>query len=93
MDPHKHIPFIDVQGHRKYIGNAIDEAVSRVLAHGRYVMGPEVEEFENALKESNGDIEYAIFDYCAALQIDLTSTMTQNLRDFFLAILRAYPHY
>ena len=49
MDPHKHIPFVDVQGHRKQIGKAIDEAVSRVLAHGRYVMGPEVEELENAL--------------------------------------------
>ena len=41
----------------------------------------------------NGQFEYAIFDYCGALQIDLTSTMNQNLRDFFLKILRAHPRF
>jgi dTDP-4-amino-4,6-dideoxygalactose transaminase len=57
MNATSSISFIDVQAHREYIGEAIDEAISRVIAHGQYIMGPEVEELETALSErSDGRI-------------------------------------
>lgn len=43
------IPFIDVAAQRARLGSRIDEAVSRVLAHCRFLNGPEVTELETKL--------------------------------------------
>lgn len=43
------IAFIDLATQRRRLGSAIDEAIQRVLAHGSYVMGPEVEALEATL--------------------------------------------
>ncbi len=43
------IPFIDVAAQRRRLGAAIDNAVSRVLDHCQFLMGPEVAEFETKL--------------------------------------------
>jgi dTDP-4-amino-4,6-dideoxygalactose transaminase len=43
------IPFIDLAAQQARIKPALDAAIARVLAHGAYVMGPEVREFEAAL--------------------------------------------
>jgi dTDP-4-amino-4,6-dideoxygalactose transaminase len=43
------IPFIDVAAQRRRLGKAIDDAVARVLAHCQFVMGPEVQAFEQDL--------------------------------------------
>ena len=40
------IPFIDLAAQRRRLGRAIDDAVARVLAHGQYILGPEVRMFE-----------------------------------------------
>jgi dTDP-4-amino-4,6-dideoxygalactose transaminase len=40
------IPFIDLASQRRRLGRAIDDAVARVLAHGQYILGPEVRMFE-----------------------------------------------
>src|ERR1700692_1125367 len=40
------IPFIDVAAQRRRLGNAIDDAVNRVLTHCQFVQGPEVRAFE-----------------------------------------------
>jgi dTDP-4-amino-4,6-dideoxygalactose transaminase len=45
----KPIPFIDVAAQRRRLGSAVDEAVSRVLGHCQFLMGPEVFEFERQL--------------------------------------------
>jgi dTDP-4-amino-4,6-dideoxygalactose transaminase len=45
------IPFIDLQAQRARIADKIDEAVRGVLAHGQYILGPEVREFETRLAE------------------------------------------
>ncbi len=37
---------VDLAAERAFLGEALDEAVQRVLASGRYVLGPEVERFE-----------------------------------------------
>ncbi len=43
------IPFIDIAAQRARLGARIDEAVARVLAHCRFINGPEVTEFEQQL--------------------------------------------
>ena len=43
------MPFIDLQAQRRRLGGRIDEAIGRVLAHGAFIMGPEVGELERQL--------------------------------------------
>jgi dTDP-4-amino-4,6-dideoxygalactose transaminase len=43
------IPFIDLAAQQARIRPALDAAIARVLAHGAYVMGPEVRAFEEEL--------------------------------------------
>ena len=43
------IPFIDLAAQQARIRGRLDAAIARVLAHGAYVMGPEVVAFEKAL--------------------------------------------
>ncbi len=43
------IPLIDLAAQQARLKPQIDAAIARVLAHGAYVMGPEVREFEAAL--------------------------------------------
>ena len=43
--------FIDLKKQQALIKNEIDNAISKVLKHGKYIMGPEVIEFEEDLKE------------------------------------------
>jgi dTDP-4-amino-4,6-dideoxygalactose transaminase len=48
------IPFIDLAAQRRRLGNSVDEAVARVLAHCQFVMGPEVRELEAQLAKFCG---------------------------------------
>ena len=43
--------FIDLSAQQKLIRPKIDLAIKKVLDHGQYIMGPEVSQFENNLKE------------------------------------------
>jgi dTDP-4-amino-4,6-dideoxygalactose transaminase len=43
------LPFIDLQAQRRRISDKVDAAIARVLAHGAFIMGPEVFEFERRL--------------------------------------------
>jgi dTDP-4-amino-4,6-dideoxygalactose transaminase len=43
------IPFIDLAAQQARMRERLDAAIARVLAHGAYVMGPEVAAFEKAL--------------------------------------------
>ena len=40
------IPFIDLAAQRTRLGRLIDDAIARVLAHGQYILGPEVRMLE-----------------------------------------------
>ncbi len=48
------IPFIDIGAQRQRLGKAIDEAVSRVLAHCQFINGPEVTQLEAGLASFSG---------------------------------------
>ncbi len=48
------IPFIDVMAQRKALGDRIDAAVSRVLAHCQFINGPEVAQLEADLAAFTG---------------------------------------
>lgn len=44
------LPFIDLAAQRARLGSRIEDALARVLAHGAYVLGPEVAELERQLQ-------------------------------------------
>lgn len=50
----KPIEFIDLGAQRRRLGERIDDAIARVLAHGRYIMGPEVAVLEADLAAFSG---------------------------------------
>ena len=68
------ITFFDLHAQQAEIKDQIDQNISRVLGHGKYIMGPEVSELEELLCEYTG-AKYCIT--CAngtdALQIALMS--------------------
>ena len=43
------IEFIDLKAQRARLGASIEQAMMRVVEHGRYIMGPEVKELETQL--------------------------------------------
>jgi len=43
------IPFIDLAAQRRRLGTRLDRAMERVLDHGGYILGPEVQELERRL--------------------------------------------
>ena len=48
------IPFIDLAAQRHRLGETIDRAIARVLAHGQYILGPEVYALECDLASFSG---------------------------------------
>ena len=43
--------FIDPQAQRRRLGRRLDEAIELVIAHDRYILGPEVEKLERRLAD------------------------------------------
>lgn len=48
------IPFIDLKAQYQALKPQIQERINRVLEHGQYIMGPEVQELEERLAEYTG---------------------------------------
>ena len=48
------IPFIDLAAQRRRLGDTVDAAITRVLNHGQYILGPEVRTFEAELAAFSG---------------------------------------
>ncbi len=48
------IPFIDLQAQRRRLGKRIDDAILKVVDHGAYILGPEVQELETKLAQFCG---------------------------------------
>jgi dTDP-4-amino-4,6-dideoxygalactose transaminase len=40
------LPFIDLKAQRRRLGTALDRAIARVLDHGQFILGPEVDALE-----------------------------------------------
>ncbi len=55
----KTIPFIDLAAQRDRLQPQMDQAIARVLAHGQFILGPEVRELEERLAQF-GDVRHAI---------------------------------
>jgi len=53
-NPAPKIPFIDLAAQRDRLQPGLDEAISTVIAHGAFINGPEVQEFERDLAEFAG---------------------------------------
>ena len=54
MPTHKPIAFIDLSSQQKTIRTHVDQAIKRVLDHGKYIMGPEVLQLEQELSDFCG---------------------------------------
>ncbi|MCP4394167.1 MAG: DegT/DnrJ/EryC1/StrS family aminotransferase [Alphaproteobacteria bacterium] len=52
--PENPIAFIDLAAQQKRLGNSIQKSIEAVLSHGRYVMGPEIDELEEKLAKFAG---------------------------------------
>ena len=52
--PAEPIEFVDLGAQRRHIGARMDEAIRRVIDHGRFILGPEVAELEHQLAEFCG---------------------------------------
>lgn len=48
------LQFIDLAAQQAHIRDKIDAAIARVLDHGQYIMGPEVNQFEKDLRDFTG---------------------------------------
>ena len=59
MSVEKMIPFIDLASQQALIRDQIDAAMTAVLDHGQYIMGPEVKQLETALGQFSG-VKHAI---------------------------------
>ena len=68
------IPFIDLAAQRSRLGRVVDDAIARVLAHGQYILGPEVRMLEADLA-----------NFCGAKEVVSCSNGT----DALALILRA----
>src|SRR3979409_2285675 len=53
LRPHP-VPFIDIGAQRRRLGQSIDDAVGRVLAHCQFINGPEVAQLEAELAAFSG---------------------------------------
>jgi dTDP-4-amino-4,6-dideoxygalactose transaminase len=51
---HDPVPFVDLGAQRARIGDEIDQALARVLAHGQFIGGPEIGQLEQALATHSG---------------------------------------
>ena len=86
----RHIPFIDLQAQRKRLGQGIEDAIARVLDHGRFVAGPEIDELEEAvgtrevadIEEEFGDVLFAVVNLARHLDIDPEKALTGANRKF-----------
>ena len=43
--------FIDLKAQQKHIRDKIDQRIKKILDHGQYIMGPEVDELEEKLSD------------------------------------------
>jgi dTDP-4-amino-4,6-dideoxygalactose transaminase len=48
------MPFIDLQAQRMRLANGINRAIAKVMAHGKFISGPEVQELEEKLSDFCG---------------------------------------
>lgn len=53
------IPFIDLKTQQQVIYSSLMERIQRVLAHGQYILGPEIDELEGKLAAYVG-VKHAI---------------------------------
>lgn len=69
------IPFVDLAAQQDRLRSEIESGIARVLAHGKYILGPEVDE-----------LEYRLADYCGATHCITCANGTDALQIALMAI-------
>ena len=54
-----YIPFIDLDAQKKFLGKKLEDSIESVLQHKKFINGPEVFKFEEALTKF-ANVNYAI---------------------------------
>jgi dTDP-4-amino-4,6-dideoxygalactose transaminase len=55
QEPKPAVPaFIDLAAQRAHLGDSVERAISRILQHGQFILGPEVTELERRLEAFSG---------------------------------------
>lgn len=49
VSPPSSVPFLDLKAQQKRLGRRVQDRLNTVLAHGQYILGPEVQELESSL--------------------------------------------
>lgn len=71
------IPFVDLAAQQDRLRDSIETGIARVLAHGQYILGPEVEELEEQLAAYSGALHcITVANGTDALQIALMALGT-----------------
>ncbi|WP_297758817.1 DegT/DnrJ/EryC1/StrS aminotransferase family protein [uncultured Shimia sp.] len=69
------IPFVDLAAQQEHLRSEIEDGIARVLAHGKYILGPEVDELEERLA-----------DYCGATYCISCANGTDALQIALMAL-------
>ncbi|MCW8843308.1 MAG: DegT/DnrJ/EryC1/StrS family aminotransferase [Rhodobacteraceae bacterium] len=69
------IPFVDLAAQQDRLRTEIDTGIARVLAHGKYILGPEV-----------GELEERLADYCGARHCITVANGTDALQIALMAL-------
>ncbi len=69
------IPFVDLAAQQDRLRTKIETSIARVLAHGKYIMGPEV-----------GELEERLSDYCGASECITVANGTDALQIALMAL-------
>lgn len=70
----QHIPFVDLLAAREELGEELDAAVARVIDSGRYLLGPELDSFENEFAQYCGTRHcVGVASGLSALELALTA--------------------
>lgn len=69
------IPFVDLAAQQDRLRTEIETGIARVLAHGKYILGPEV-----------GELEERLADYCGASECITVANGTDALQIALMAL-------
>ena len=67
------IPFVDLKAQYLRSESDINTAIKEVLNHGRFILGPEVKEFEAAFGKSSGKYSISNLQYSFAMALHYSS--------------------
>ena len=89
------IPYIDLKSQFKTLSPLIKKRINKVLEHGQYIMGPEVDELEKKLANFTGSkhcITVGSGTPAVTASVNVTSVSDDGTGDFTITIATDYAN-